>query len=175
MKPLLICLLLLTSFGAMAQKSKSSLNTEINDNGKTYSIKIDGKRDGQAIQYNRTFDVAGMSKDQKEGLKNRVLDSLGLGEAPPPPPNPAGAETKPGTVKVTFACPTCAGKTKLPITGDGFSAEREVDLDKGKSSFPFELDLMPGEYRYTYRQNNVEQMNLPFTVKAGQENAVKVK
>ena len=167
--------LLLTSFTALAQTPvHSNLNTSINDNGKTFSIQIDGDRNGKAVHYNRTFDVAGMSQQQKEAMKNRVLDSLGLGETPPQPTQPNTAMT-PGVEKVTFTCPTCTGKTKISISGNGFSAEREIENDKDKPAFPFELAMPPGNYRYQYRQNDVLQMQLPFTVKTGEENTVNVK
>ena len=167
-------LLLLTSLTAFAQKSvQSNLNTSINDDDKTYSIRIDGDRNGKAIHYNRTFNVVGMSREQKEAMKNRVLDSLGLGEAPPQPIQPNTAMDS-AVEKVTFTCPTCAGKTKISISGNGFSAERELD-DKDKPAFPFTLAMPPGNYRYEYRQNDVLQMQLPFVVKAGQENIVQVK
>lgn len=173
MNALFICLLL-TSFTALAQTSKhANLNTEINDDGKTYSIRIDGDRNGKEIHYNRTFSVVGFSHGQKESLKNRVLDSLGLGETPPSPRPPIEPEV--GPVKVTFVCPTCTGKTKLSVNGSGFSAEREVVIDKNKPGFPFDLDMPPGDYQYTYWQNRVEQMRLPFTVKAGELNVVTVK
>ena len=35
--------------------------------------------------------------------------------------------------------------------------------------------LPPGEYQYSYRQNRVLQMQLPFTVRAGEKNVVTVK
>lgn len=178
MKLVLASLLMLASLTAIAQSSvHSTVNTEINDDDKTYSIRIDGDRNGKEIHYNRTFNVAGMSKTQKEAMKNRVLDSLGLGEGPPPPQPPTGAMTSgtTGTAKVTFVCPTCTGKTKLSVTGTGFSADREVEIEKNKPGFPFELDMPPGEYQYTYWQNTVEQMRLPFTVKAGETNSIKVK
>lgn len=175
MKLLFACLLLSGSFVAHAQQSvHSSLNTEINDDDRTYSIRVDGDRNGKAIHYNRTFSVAGMSKEQKETLKNRVLDSLGLGETPPPPAAPTGAISS-VPVKVTFVCPTCAGKAKLLVNGSGFSAEREVMIEKNKPGFPFDLDMPPGDYQYTYWQNRVEQMRLPFTVKAGETTTVTVK
>lgn len=174
MKPLFFYLLLTGSTALAQTATHANLNTEINDDDKTYSIRIDGDRNGKEIHYNRTFNVAGLSKEQKETMKNRVLDSLGLGEAPPKPAQPTGAMTA-STMKVTFICATCTGRTRLSVSGDGFSAEREVEIDKKKSGFPFELDMPPGEYRYTYWQNSVEQMRLPFTVKAGQENRVTVK
>ena len=173
MKPFLACLLLSISFATQAQTSThSNLNTEINDDDETYSIRIDGDRNGKVIHYNRTFSAAGMSKEQKESLKNRVLDSLGLGETPPPSASPISAMA---SAKVTFVCPTCVGRTKLSVNGSGFSAEREVVIEKNKPGFPFELDMPPGDYRYTYWQNRVEQIRLPFTVKTGEQNMVMVK
>lgn len=175
MKSFFAGLLLLTSLTTMAQKSThSNLNTSIDDNGKTYSIRIDGDRTGKAIHYKQTFNVVGMSKEQKEALKNRVLDSLGLGETPPDPTPPNTAITS-GMEKVTFTCPTCTGKTKITISGNGFSAEREIENDKNEPAFPLDLEIPPGDFRYEYRQNNVLQMQQPFTVKAGQENTVQVK
>lgn len=166
MKPLLACLLLSISFVAHAQKSEpANLSTEINDDDKTYSIRIDGDGNGKEIHYNRTFSVVGMSKEQKESLKNRVLDSLGLGETPPPPRPPIEPAVSP--VKVTFVCPTCTGKTKLSVNGSGFSVDREVVIRQDKPGFPFDLNMPPGDYQYTYWQNRVEQMRLPFTVRAG--------
>lgn len=175
MRLLLACLLLSISFAIQAQTSvHSNLSTEISDNNKAYSIRIDGDRDGKAIHYNRTFSVAGMSEGKKEALRNRVLDSLGLGETPLPPVSPTSG-IAPSLVKVTFVCPTCMGKTKLSINGSGFSAEREVVIEKNKPGFPFGLDMPPGEYQYTYWQNRVEQMRLSFTVKAGETHTVTVK
>ncbi|WP_338875190.1 hypothetical protein WBJ53_06160 [Spirosoma sp. SC4-14] len=77
MKPSLLFLMLgisLVSFG------QSSLNTVINEDGKTLSILIEGKRNGKPINYDRKFDVTKLSSSEKEALKNRVLDSLGLGQ-----------------------------------------------------------------------------------------------
>ena len=172
---MLFLVLLLTSFTTLAQTSvQSNLNTSINDNGKTFLIQIDGDRSGKAIHYKRTFDVGGMSQEQKEAMKNRVLDSLGLGEAPPQPAQPNTPMTS-AVEKVSFTCPTCTGKTKISISGNGFSAEREIEDDKNKPAFPFDLEMPPGAYRYEYRQNDVLQMQLPFVVKTGQKNTVQVK
>ena len=175
----LICLGIGTS--AMAQQHEASayrqLSRSINDDGKTLTIQVSGARvDGQKIHYDCTFNVADLSAEQRNALKNRVLDSLGVNlpdpPKPPSPPKPLPA----GTETVTFACETCRGRTKLIITGSGFSATHEVNTTKeDKPAFPFELTLQPGKYRYEYWQNGVQQMHLPFTVKAGEENVVKVK
>ncbi|QKZ12838.1 hypothetical protein [Spirosoma sp. KUDC1026] len=176
MKLLLSLFLLGASLVATAQTSTySTTHSQINDDDKTLSIQIDGQRNGQPIKYNRTFNVASLNKTEREALKNRVLDSLGLGEAPPTPPVPLAAATATNQTKVTFVCPTCSGKTKLAINGDGYSLERELTIKKDKTGFPFVVDMKPGKYIYTYWQNGVEQMQLPFTVKAGEPNEVIVK
>ena len=175
---LTICLLTM-SLSAMAQQLRTSnINTSINDDDKMMLIQVNGTVDGKEIAYNRRIRVVGMSKPQKEVLKNWVLDSLGLGEAPLSLPRPATETTTKapaGLGTVRFSCATCTGKAKLSVNGNGFLAEREVVIEKNKPGFPFDLDMSPGEYQYTYRQNRVEQMRLPFTVKAGEENVVTVK
>lgn len=167
----------LVSLSAAAQTSThANLASSINDDGKTYSVRIDGDKDGRPVHYDRTFNVAGMSSAQKDALRNRIFDSLGIAETPKPPlpPTPPGAVSQP--VPVTFRCATCQGRTKLTISGTDYSSTREVNTAKGdKPAFPFELTLQPGEYRYTYWQNGVEQMQLPFTVKAEATNEVNVK
>lgn len=175
----LICLGIGTS--AVAQQSEMSaykqLSRSINDDGKTLAIQISGERvNGQKIHYDRTFNVVDLSAEQRNALKNRVLDSLGVNmpdpPKPPSPPKPLPA----GTETVTFACETCRGRTKLIISGSNFSSTREVNTTKeDKPAFPFELTLRSGEYRYEYWQNGVQQMQLPFTVKAGERTVVKVK
>ncbi|QJD78659.1 hypothetical protein [Spirosoma rhododendri] len=175
MKPLFLALLLGISFAATAQTSTySSTHSSINDTDKTLSIQINGQRNGREFAYNRTFDVRGLNKTQKEAIKNRVLDSLGLGENPPAPHRPEAAINATGEVPVTFVCPTCEGRVKLMVSGPTTITE-EFDAPKNKGRFPRTLTLLPGEYQYEYWQNGVQQMRLPFTVKAGEGNEVKVK
>lgn len=175
MKPLFLALLLGISFAATAQTSTySSTHSNINDTDKTLSIQINGQRNGREFAYNRTFDVRGMNKTQKEAIKNRVLDSLGLGENLPAPHRPEATLTNTGEIPVTFVCPTCEGRVKLMVSGPTTITE-EFDAPKNKGRFPRTLTLLPGEYQYEYWQNGVQQMRLPFTVKTGEGNEVKVK
>ncbi len=155
----------------MAQHSETSaVNSNINDDGKTYTIKIDGDMNGRPVHYDRSFNVAGMGNAQKDALKTRILDSLRVGTA-------GGQSTTDETsAAVTFVCPTCTGRMKLSISGSGVSIIREHNTKKDNQPlFPFELSLKPGNYRYEYWQNGVNQMQLPFTVKAGETNEIKVK
>lgn len=190
---LTICLLAM-SIAAMAQQSRTS-NTRmsINDDDKTMSIQVNGSVNGREINYNRRFRVVGMTKQQKDALKNRVLDSLGIGQAPKPPvvPKPPKApeqpqaatrgefirgESTPGEETVTVRCETCTGKMRLAILGDGYSMTRNWNSGKETNpAFPMTLMMKPGKYRYTYRQNGVEQIQLSFVVKTGEANVLIVK
>ncbi len=78
MKPALFAIAFFICVTAFSQEKNVSISHSINDNGKTLSIKVKGTVDGKPIDYNRTFDVSEMSKDQRDALKERVYDSLGL-------------------------------------------------------------------------------------------------
>lgn len=190
MKLLLTSLFLGLSLSAMAQQSRR-INTNIDDDGQTMAISIRGTVDGKKISYKHQFNVSGLSKAEKDALKARVLDSLGVAEPPKPPkpPMPPAAHkpptppaspgfsaTKSDDETVTFVCPTCTGRMRLEVSGDNFSLTRETDSKKDKANpFPMTTTMSPGKYTYTYWQNGVRQMDLPFEVKTGQKNEVIVK
>ncbi len=189
----------------MAQQSRTSMtHSSIDDDDKTMSIKVDGTVNGREISYNRRFDVRGMNGSQKDALKQRVFDSLGVGESPKPPkpPVPPAARRGPnGPVgpqdpepsrrrehtsehsdddankeSVTFVCKTCTGNMKLEILGHNFGFTREAKTNKDRENpFPMTVDMAPGKYEYIYWQNSVQQMHLLFEVKAGEKNEVTVK
>lgn len=75
-------LALLVCFNLTAQKNELhnnvSINHSINDDGKKLDIKVKGTMDGKLIDYNHTFDVTGMDKEQRDAIKRSVYDSLGL-------------------------------------------------------------------------------------------------
>ncbi|GAB3985010.1 hypothetical protein GCM10028806_60970 [Spirosoma terrae] len=83
MKTILTTLLALTGSLVLAQKH-SSLNRSINDDGKTLSIRVNGTINGEPIDYNRTFDVANLTKEERDALRVRVLDSLNVSMPEPP-------------------------------------------------------------------------------------------
>lgn len=173
MRNYLSVLLVLVSLTATAQTAlPATLTARIDDDDRRLSIQIDGTKAGHTVQYARTFDVTGMSRSQKDALQDQVLDSLGLGDSPTPPPS---ANHEP--LLVTFSCPTCAGRTRLFVGGGpaDVSLAYESTIEQDKPAFSLALRLSPGEYRYIYWQNRVLQMELPFTVKAGQANTVQVK
>ncbi|MBO0930837.1 hypothetical protein [Fibrella aquatilis] len=77
---------------------------------------------------------------------------------------------------VRFECPKCNGNMKLLVNGNGTNMTYEQKSShKTNTLFPVAMPLPPGNYVYTYWQNGVEQMKLPFTVKAGEKNVVTVK
>ncbi|GAB3944125.1 hypothetical protein GCM10028805_11330 [Spirosoma harenae] len=80
--PLLIALVLTSSF-AIAQH-KNSISRSINDDGKTLSIRVNGTVDGKDVDYDRTFDVSNLTKDERTALRERVLDSLNVSMPEPP-------------------------------------------------------------------------------------------
>ena len=204
MKSLLTLILLGAGIVATAQTSRqSTTHTQINDDGKTMSVRVEGQVNGRAIDYQRTFDVTRLSDRAKDDLKHHIFDSLGIGEPPrrsagavdspkpPLPPTPPTSPTSPGPLKsgsdgesdtddeqnVTFRCETCTGKIKLTVTRstNDYSFERDTKIDSQKRFFPYQLPLPPGEYRLAYFQNDVLQIQSTFTVKAGEENTVVVK
>jgi hypothetical protein len=188
MKIILTSLLLILSLAVTAQQSRSSYattSTSISDDDKTLSIQVEGTVNGKDVRYDRTFSVVGMSKVQKEALKARVLDSLGMGEPPKPPMPPMpptrsepamAPPTTADEATVTFVCPTCTGRIRLEVSGGNFSLTHETDDRKNTgNAFPMSVPMKPGPYQYTYWQNGVRQMQLPFTVKAGEKNVVTIK
>jgi hypothetical protein len=93
MKTILIAFLALTSFVTVAQ---NNISQSISSNDNTLKIHIDGTLNGNPIDYNRTFDVTGLSKTERNALRDHVLDSLGVAlpkapvsPRPPVAPKPA--------------------------------------------------------------------------------------
>ena len=101
MKTLTITLLALISSAAIAQKT--AISRSINDNGKTLSIRINGTVNGKPIDYDRTFDVASLSKDERNALREHILDSLNVSMPEPPrPPVAPRASRAPLTPRAPF-------------------------------------------------------------------------
>jgi len=80
MKSLLVIIAGFLSLTVIAQKKNVSINHTINDDGKTLSIKIKGTINDKPVDYSRTFDVSGMTKEQRDAIKRNVYDSLGLAD-----------------------------------------------------------------------------------------------
>lgn len=79
MKHVLIGLLVCIGLATMPQRLiASNLRTRIADDNRTLSIQLDGHQDGRKIQFSQTFNVAGMNPVQKELLKYRAFESVGV-------------------------------------------------------------------------------------------------
>lgn len=78
MKKILTILLAGVSTLAIAQK-RAYLSRSIDDDGKKLSIKVSGTLDGKDVDISKTFDVEGMSKEDREALRDKVLSSIAKG------------------------------------------------------------------------------------------------
>ncbi|MVM38768.1 hypothetical protein GO730_16495 [Spirosoma sp. HMF3257] len=85
MKTLVTALLALTTSLAFAQKH-TSISRNINDDGKTLSIRVKGTVDDKPIDYDRTFDVSNLNKDERNALREHILDSLNVSMPAPVAP-----------------------------------------------------------------------------------------
>ncbi|WP_153796209.1 lipoprotein 17-related variable surface protein [Foetidibacter luteolus] len=112
--------LLVASYG-FAQKH-SSLSQSIHENENKLTIKIKGDIDGKKVDYYRTFNITGFSKQQREELKERVFDSLGIAPpaAPVAPAPPAVAaptiESTPPEPPVAATAPEIAAAPSVKLT-----------------------------------------------------------
>jgi hypothetical protein len=175
---------LLTATVALAQ-SANNLAVSVSDNRQTLTISVDGEQNGKPLRFERTYNVAALSDSARDALKTRILDSLGLARvAAPLPPNvplsPEATAAKLTETKgvlptaVTLRCEACTGRMRLEVAGEGYALARTWS-NTTAPPFPLTISLLPGEYRYQYWQNGVLQMQLPFTVKAGQATTVDVR
>jgi hypothetical protein len=89
MKTGLLIITSLISFAGMAQRNVS-LSKSVNDNGKSLHIQVDGTVNGKAVNYNKSFNVEGLSRAEKEELQGKVMNELGISSvsAPEPPKAP---------------------------------------------------------------------------------------
>jgi hypothetical protein len=88
-----ILTILLAGISALTfAQQKDHLSRCIDDDGKKLSISVNGTINGENIEYSRTFDVAGLSKEERSAITQKVFVSLGLGEVSvPKQPRPARA------------------------------------------------------------------------------------
>ncbi|WP_420151146.1 hypothetical protein [Spirosoma sp.] len=114
MKTLLTTILALTGSLAFAQKH-SSINSYINDDEKNLSIRVHGTVDGKSIHYDRSIDVSGMTLDQRNALRERILDSLNIQTPEPPePPQPVSATIDEPVAPVAPRAPKAPKAPKPP-------------------------------------------------------------
>ena len=100
MKKILTILLAGVSTLAIAQK-RNHLSRSIDDDGTKLSIRVTGTIDGKGIDFEKSFDVEELTKEERMALRDKVLDSIEAGNidlpsppepksvSPPTPPAPA--------------------------------------------------------------------------------------
>ncbi|WP_158826239.1 hypothetical protein [Mucilaginibacter lacusdianchii] len=66
--------------GVNAEAKNAHINSSINDDGAVMSLDFSGTSKNKTFSYSRTFNVKGMSKQQKAALIKHVTDSLGISE-----------------------------------------------------------------------------------------------
>lgn len=108
MKKILTILLAGVSTLAVAQK-RAYLTRSIDDDGKKLSIKVSGTFDGKEVDINKSFDVDGMSQEDREALRDQVLSSIAEGNLELPAPKGVCKES------VAVASPSPKRKPKPPV------------------------------------------------------------
>jgi hypothetical protein len=182
---LLLLALLLCTGGTFAQKAKStrsSLSTSISDDDKELSIQIKGTVNGKYINFDRTYDVAKLSKKEKEKLKNSIMDSLGVSMPTPPtpplPPTPPVPPTPPhspnmigvysekypskeenhypkGMAEIRVTCDKCPTKGKFSLISTDKNSHVIISFDEDdKDSFPLIFKAKDGRYTFKYEYGN---------------------
>jgi hypothetical protein len=83
MKILYTLMLLVCSMAVVAQTktNKSRTSQRISDDGKTMHVSITGDANSKVINYDKVFNIANLSQAEKDALKQRIADSLGIGIA----------------------------------------------------------------------------------------------
>jgi hypothetical protein len=100
MKILTFALLLCAGsvFGQKSKSTTSNLSTSISDDDKELSIQIKGTINGKKIDFDRTYNIANLSKKEKNKIIHSIEDSLGIKlniDTPPIPPVPPVAPVPP--------------------------------------------------------------------------------
>lgn len=85
MKHIIITVLIIFSIAACTNDHHRTRTEKIKDNNKTVKIEDDGNtmriraeinNTIEPVDYDKSFDVRGMDENQKEKLRNHILDSL---------------------------------------------------------------------------------------------------
>ncbi|MCF0073364.1 hypothetical protein LZD49_22995 [Dyadobacter sp. CY261] len=177
MKKILTILLVGVSTLAIAQK-RSYLSRSIDDDGKKLSIKVSGTLDGKEIDFSKTFDVDGISKEDREALRERVLSSIAEGNldlpapkaackesvavvTPKPPVPPAEPEPMAFSSNEVNAEMISSGKgfIKEPVSNDskGFSKHVRFNSETGEMFIKYRFMKDGEEYIYEKTVNAAEK------------------
>ena len=140
MKKLLTILLAGVSTLAIAQK-KNHLSRSIDDDGKTLSIRVTGTIDGKGIDFEKSFDVEALTKEERMALRDKVLDSIEAGNmdlpSPPAPKSPS-APTPP--------TPPVPAEPLEPVIYSSNDARAHIWVSDNNNE---KTSTIPGENGYT--------------------------
>jgi hypothetical protein len=75
MKNILTTFLACATTIATAQKT-CNLSKNIDDNGTTLTVKITGNLNGKEIMFNRSFNVANLSREERQEFRDDILDEI---------------------------------------------------------------------------------------------------
>ncbi|GGM79170.1 hypothetical protein GCM10010967_08630 [Dyadobacter beijingensis] len=125
MKKILTILLAGVSTLAIAQK-RAYLSRSIDDDGTKLSIKVSGTLDGKEVDINKTFDVAGMSQEDREALRDKVLSSIAEGNLELPAPKTPCSES------VAVATPKRKPRPAAPVA----PVKKHSDEDESAANEP---------------------------------------
>lgn len=139
---------------AFAQK-QSHISRSIDDDGNKLSISINGTVDGKSIHYDRTFLVAGLTREERKDITEEVFDSLGLGSitSPEPPATPEPAvhiRSTPRPVSLSEGYVTRRGETQSTETATGKPYTKEIKFDSqtGEMHLRYEFTRDGEEFVY---------------------------
>ena len=154
MKKILTLLLASVTTLAIAQK-KVNLSRSTDDDGKSLTIRVTGTIDGREVDYERTFDVEGLSPNERLALRDKILDSIATGhpltpETTPAAPVPAAQAEEPDDV-VAYA------PNKLTVNALA-AGEANAAVDENPFTKLVKYNTESGELflRYTFTKDREE-------------------
>ncbi len=85
-----------------AQKNNNQYSRSTDDDGKTLKLILKVRNDTTSFDFERTFDIAGMSKTQKDAWINQIIDSLGMNKYFKNIPASSASSSIPGSSEKKF-------------------------------------------------------------------------
>ena len=70
-------LILFTMF--ISCRGRNNIKTTVTENNGELTIQVDANKNWKDIHYDKTFDIRGMTKSQRDSIVHHVFDSLHLG------------------------------------------------------------------------------------------------
>jgi hypothetical protein len=165
MKKFLTIFLAGVSTLAIAQK-RVNLSRSIDDDGKKMSIRVQGTVDGKEVDFDKTFDVEDLDKEERAAFREEILNSIGAGnmdiQKTQRPPKVAAPSTPAPDVPALPSEPVVAYVPNDMNPNTAWSADiNEPSVAKG-ISLPFtkliKYNTESGELflKYSFTRNNEE-------------------